>query len=459
MSERIADQQVVCPFIALDDDRDHRASVPDHRHRCFAERPPAPRALAHQAAYCLSAGFVGCPTFADWARREAAPVLAESPVRSPRDPASSPRPGAGAKPIDRVSGTPSTAADGAEPVVAGTGTTGRRGGAGWASPPPWAGGATGDAAPPLGAAAAAPASGGEPAEEGVAADQVQAPSPAEPASAAGPAADMPDDFESEAPAFLAGRDRPGPAAGAAPEARYAPSSEERYAAASDRHAASTDSDRSAAAASDRYAAAAADRYPEWDEQAPGQDRRPAAEPRRTPIGYAPVAPQRGERRRVAPSREHRDPDAPTWEEPRRFEEYPSLRSRGRGGIPRPALYAGIIVLIGAALFATPFLLRGLGGGGGGAQPTPTPSDAASPVPSEAASPTPVPTPAQVVHVVKSGDTLGAIAAKYGVTVDQILAANPSIKNPNKIAIGDEIVIPQAPPTQIVELTPAPSPSP
>jgi LysM repeat protein len=69
----------------------------------------------------------------------------------------------------------------------------------------------------------------------------------------------------------------------------------------------------------------------------------------------------------------------------------------------------------------------------------------------------VPTPAQVVHVVKSGDNLSAIAAQYGVTVDQILEANPQITNPNSINVGDEIVIPQPLPTEIVdvEITPAP----
>ena len=47
-------------------------SSPDHRHRCYAEVQPAPRALAHQEAYCLSSAFPVCPTFQDWARREAA---------------------------------------------------------------------------------------------------------------------------------------------------------------------------------------------------------------------------------------------------------------------------------------------------------------------------------------------------------------------------------------------------
>jgi N-acetylmuramoyl-L-alanine amidase len=41
---------------------------------------------------------------------------------------------------------------------------------------------------------------------------------------------------------------------------------------------------------------------------------------------------------------------------------------------------------------------------------------------------------------KAGDTLSAVAASYGVTVDQLLAANPGL-NPNAIAVGTEIKIP------------------
>jgi hypothetical protein len=61
-----------CPFVAYVDDRDGRSTSPDHRHRCFAESPPAPRAVAHQEAYCLSSAFPVCPVFQEWARREAA---------------------------------------------------------------------------------------------------------------------------------------------------------------------------------------------------------------------------------------------------------------------------------------------------------------------------------------------------------------------------------------------------
>ena len=46
--------------------------VPTTGTAAYAEVQPAPRALAHQEAYCLSSAFPVCPTFQDWARREAA---------------------------------------------------------------------------------------------------------------------------------------------------------------------------------------------------------------------------------------------------------------------------------------------------------------------------------------------------------------------------------------------------
>ncbi len=65
-----------CPFVAFEDDRDHRSSSPDFRHRCFAAPEPEPRAFPHQERYCLTAGFTACPVFLDWARQEVAAVKA-----------------------------------------------------------------------------------------------------------------------------------------------------------------------------------------------------------------------------------------------------------------------------------------------------------------------------------------------------------------------------------------------
>ena len=123
MTERglpIVDGAPACPFVAFDDDRDERATSPDHRHRCYAESPPAPRALAHQEAYCLSSAFPVCPTFQDWARREAARARDGEP--SARD-----------------------EEDEVEPVV--LDRPPRRPGTAWSAPPPWLRGDSGQGVP------------------------------------------------------------------------------------------------------------------------------------------------------------------------------------------------------------------------------------------------------------------------------------------------------------------------
>lgn len=50
-------------------------------------------------------------------------------------------------------------------------------------------------------------------------------------------------------------------------------------------------------------------------------------------------------------------------------------------------------------------------------------------------------PAQAIHTVSGGDTLWGIALRYGVDLAELLSANPGIKNPNLIHVGDEVVIP------------------
>lgn len=62
------------------------------------------------------------------------------------------------------------------------------------------------------------------------------------------------------------------------------------------------------------------------------------------------------------------------------------------------------------------------------------------------------------YVVKSGDTLSAIASRHDTTVSAILASNPSIKNANSIYPGQRITIPgQAAPTPPAPKPPAPKP--
>lgn len=62
---------------------------------------------------------------------------------------------------------------------------------------------------------------------------------------------------------------------------------------------------------------------------------------------------------------------------------------------------------------------------------------------------------QTVYVVRSGDTLGSIAARFGVSVSAIARAN-NITNPNRIYVGQRLVIPgvSAPPS-----VPPPRPGP
>jgi len=42
------------------------------------------------------------------------------------------------------------------------------------------------------------------------------------------------------------------------------------------------------------------------------------------------------------------------------------------------------------------------------------------------------------YVVRKGDTLWGIAGRYGVALTDLISANPQIKNPNLIHIGDEV---------------------
>lgn len=44
------------------------------------------------------------------------------------------------------------------------------------------------------------------------------------------------------------------------------------------------------------------------------------------------------------------------------------------------------------------------------------------------------------HIVGKGDTLSGIATKYGTTIEQIMKANPNIKNPNRISEKQKIKI-------------------
>ena len=47
----------------------------------------------------------------------------------------------------------------------------------------------------------------------------------------------------------------------------------------------------------------------------------------------------------------------------------------------------------------------------------------------------------MTYTVKAGDTLSKIASRNGITLAQLLQANPQVKDPNKIGVGDVLNLP------------------
>ena len=71
--------------------------------------------------------------------------------------------------------------------------------------------------------------------------------------------------------------------------------------------------------------------------------------------------------------------------------------------------------------------------------------------------TPLPSPTPFVYEVQAGDTMGSIALRFQVTVDQLIAANPDV-SPNSMSVGTELKIPNEPdnPTGAPTSTPVPA---
>lgn len=75
-------------------------------------------------------------------------------------------------------------------------------------------------------------------------------------------------------------------------------------------------------------------------------------------------------------------------------------------------------------------------------PTPAPAtQTPAPTPNETSAPT---TTTTSDYTTAKGDTLSAIAKKNGTNIQALMAANPSIKNPNQIGIGQKLTLPGAP---------------
>jgi hypothetical protein len=424
MTERSAPEAgaVACPFVAFVDDREQRADVPDHRHRCYAEIRPAPRALAHQQAFCLSAGFAACPTFQDWARREAARAAGSGSSPAPRAAAAA---GAGALGDGPIEARPAAAADARDEVPVdpydadarrdhdqrllplddpGLGEEGederfddrasRNPHRDWAAPPPWV-------------------------DPGDAPDGPEADAPGFLTSRPGTDSD-PGDLAPSPAGLSASRwlqDVPSPRTPGGPgPAERLDDDELEQALAEDR----ANRERARPGAGTGVAATASS----------GRAARRAAAQANPP--------------KVSAARRGPITTGPSWERPRRFEAYPTLKTRlGLPAMSRLRVAVLAVLVAALVLFLVPFILRpgGPGGGGAGVTPSPFAQPSISSAPSEQAAATPQ------TYVVKPGDTLLKIAKKFGLTVNDLLAANKQIKNPNKIAVGDELIIPGAAPSE------------
>lgn len=94
-------------------------------------------------------------------------------------------------------------------------------------------------------------------------------------------------------------------------------------------------------------------------------------------------------------------------------------------------------------------------------PTPTPLPTSTPLPTETPTPLPptaTPTPTPIRHVVEEGDVLWNLARQYGVTVDDIVAAN-ELEDPNSLSIDQVLIIPPPAAGPIGTVPPPTTPTP
>ncbi|HEV2006918.1 MAG TPA: LysM domain-containing protein [Candidatus Limnocylindrales bacterium] len=399
------DGPVACPFVAFDDDRDGRNTVPDHRHRCYAETPAAPRALAHQEAYCLAPAFPVCPVFQDWARREAAHARNDAPAAGRSDSRGDAR-GPGMLPVDAAlagaaagSGDDDAFAD-EEPIYEDPGPR-RNPRRAWASPPPWMNrgeGRPGDAA------------GVEPHD------------PAFDAAEAGLAGSVADRLAASTRGAAAESD-----SAAGPGSRAQSARTEGHLSDDDLQPAEERDDWDTRADDARNA------RPPAPEPAPRYRERERARTEPTePDGRLANARQGVDRKHEV---------APSWERPARLEAYPTLRSRRMPNIAFPPILVALVALLLAALilFLLPGFL-GLGSPQAGASPTPVTQSSSGPLGS--VGPTVVPQPTQQLYTVQAGDTMSRIANKFHVPLATLVDANKTnIPDPNKLKIGDQVIIP------------------
>ncbi len=89
------------------------------------------------------------------------------------------------------------------------------------------------------------------------------------------------------------------------------------------------------------------------------------------------------------------------------------------------------------------------------EPTRTPQPATATLePSQTSEPSETPTPTgPITYVVEEGDSLDSIADQFGVSIDQLIAAN-NLVDPNNIGVGSQLIIPD-PESELPTETPLP----
>jgi LysM repeat protein len=435
--EQFGEGPQACPFIALELDRDRRSDKPDSRQRCFAEPTPQPRALAHQEQYCLSPNFAQCPIFQGWAMRAAArpvpvPQGYEGRARSAEQ--AGPVPPAGSAGASTASTPPASTQS---PLPADVLPVAPAAGEAWPAdafaPPADQDGLPNQISAFEVASSTVPAGGpgfapSEPsfapspsaAEQDQAGPQSTTAWSSISASSTSGGSRGPDD--APVPGFLAGRpERPAPSPG--PRASGAPLSGSQTSAGQP--------SASKPGAAYREQVSREDLVPSWDlTDKYGAD--------------------------VTDRRSGRDPDEIGGGGGDRF-----------GGI---VTAVAVIAILALGVLGVIFLPGLLAGHGATATATPTqfavvPTDSGlatfAPVPTDTPlptavpkdTPTPAPSATPRTYKVKSGDQLGQIAHRFGVSVNEIMAANPAVTNPDDIFVGEVLVIPQPAATEVPSASP------
>lgn len=92
---------------------------------------------------------------------------------------------------------------------------------------------------------------------------------------------------------------------------------------------------------------------------------------------------------------------------------------------------------------------------GSLQPYQSPIPSHTPLPpTPAPTETPLPTPTPHLYQVSTGETLGEIALKFGITTKSLMAANPDVQ-PSAMSVGQKVIIPdrEKPPDSLPTLGP------